>query len=69
MKETSRCTPNSLNSFYLNLCMTLLIIEIQSMLNLNKACCISRVYANHQNNIMTLEDVKKIWSHIPSKFT
>ena len=69
MNETNRCTHNSINLFYLNLCIILLIIKIQSMLYLNEACCISKVYANHQNNIITLKYVKKIWSHILSKFT
>ena len=69
MKDISRCTHILLNSFYLNLCITLLIIEIQSMLYLNEARCISKIYANHQNNIMTLKDEKKVWSHISSKLT
>ena len=54
MKDTSRCIHNPLNLFYLNLCMTPFIIEIQSMIYLNETHCISKMYANHQNDTMTL---------------
>ena len=63
MKDTSRCTHILLNSFYLNLCMTLLIIEIQSMLYLNETLYIFKMYANHQNDNSTLRIAKKVLSH------
>ena len=63
MKETSRCTHNLINSFYLNLCIILIIIEIQNMLYLNKTRYISKVNANNKNDPMTLRISKKVWSH------
>ena len=67
MKETSKCVHTSLRCILSQLCIILLIIEIQDIIYLNEAWCISIIYANHQNNTMTLRIANKAWSHISSR--